>query len=218
MQTVFDTRLKSWEALIGDKGRYDSGTAHITIDYSTDISMMVDGICAVVSLAAQLEHLFPQPILRRFRHLVRLAAHLQQEIERIARSDRSDKESKNRSLHQQLASLAMDIVLKVYKTKSLFEQQAQPELANRQNIEKLINELEYLLLVILLMAYTLEREFADGETISPEERAFGLFLLHKELIMQGKFPFSIKLNSSGFMIENPIGFAIRSEIEYADCH
>ena len=154
MQTILYIKLVPELSALGMKAEPNPARAKIEMDYSARARIVVEALCRLLRLAAALGRLFSAPAWPCYRIRLRMAQRLCREIQKIAKSRRADKNEKCEQLYQQIVAAAVPIAIAVYDFMAEQEVTALASEAAQRRAAKLIDELEYGLLVILLCGLT----------------------------------------------------------------
>jgi IS5 family transposase len=187
--------------------RGDTFVVETNVHYPTESSLLRDGLCKVVTLAAALAVLHGQPGWRQHEHLLKNVKQLDREISRAARAKRQGAD-RLKPGYKQLLALAEDLLERARQLLRALafgvDAAATAELsAGVGGQERAL--LHYLELTAKVCG-TARRRVLQGETVPNAEKLFSVLEPHTELIQRGKQPNPIQYGHKVLVIEDAAGF------------
>jgi transposase, IS5 family len=194
--------------------RGDSFVVETNVHYPTESSLIRDGLCKVVTLAAELAKKQGLGHWRQHHHLLKNVKDLARKIGRVSRAKRQGAD-RLKPDYQKLLALADDLLERARQLlKDLF---FQVDIKEADVLSVMVGgsqerELLHFVQLTAKVCGTARRRVLLGETVPNEDKIFSIYEPHTELIQRGKQPNPIQYGHNVLVIEDAAGFICHYEV------
>jgi hypothetical protein len=196
-----------------ERVRADTFVVKKNIHYPTDTNLLYDGTRKIIEISVKLSDRFNLPGWRKHEYFRCKIKGIQQEICKVARSRRTDRDERLKVLCVRMIEAAAVISSKAEETLACLTAMIKAE--NRkleQYWEGWVAELHYYIAGTEYVSQLAERRMINGEKIPNPEKVFSLFEPDTELINRGKTPNPIEFGHRVLIVQDRAGFIIHSQM------
>ncbi len=196
-----------------ERVRADSFVMKTNIHYPTDTNLMYDGVGKIIEISVGISEKFGLPGWRKHDYLRRQIKGVRQEISKVARSRRADRDERLKTLYVKMIGAAGGIVAKAEDTLVLLALKTKEENPEFDEYWRgWVSELHYFIAGTEYVGRLAERRMIEGEKIPNPEKVFSLFEPDTELINRGKTPNPIEFGHRVLIVQDGAGFIIQGRM------
>jgi len=193
------------------RGRCDSFVVETDVHYPTDINLLYDAVCKVITLTATLCSLCDLGGWRKYKYNIKYLKRLFRKAQQLKRSTSTDQAKKDkrdeliRSAHREYIELAALFLEKARHSRTEADSGGLVAVGLVSEIEKFMKHAER-------QIDQIERRVINGEKIPHKEKVFSIFEEHTEWISKGKAGVPVELGLKVCVLEDQFGFILHHRV------
>lgn len=193
------------------KGRCDSFVVKTNVHYPTDINLLFDAICKVITLISQACLKVGISKWRQKQHNIKKIKKLFRKVQKLKHSN--SKDAKKKVLRERLIIDAHQAYIKLVqsfyiKIKATIKTLQELKIIKDKNLSEIKRYMGHVIKQIDLI----QRRVINGEVIPHNEKVFSIFEEHTEWICKGKAGISQELGLRVCIFEDQYGFILHHQV------